>query len=139
MKNLLYLITLGMIILISGCVGGVAGKDCGTDVACLESAATACDPAFGTVSLPAGNATMKMRVEIQSGTKDMCAYYFKVSDVVLPQDASAQDQMIVQIVKGKEMTCKKAAGSLFTSNSFTKNQCSGQLADVMLQSTISSG
>lgn len=135
MKYAIFALMAGAI-LFAGCTGGTAGKNCGADMACLETAAMACDPAFGSISLPSGNFTIAMNVEVQGGTTSQCTYYFKINDITFAsQGMNAQEQQfVVAMMKGKDMTCKKAAGSLFAgNNSFTKSQCTGPLADVILQ------
>lgn len=140
--------TVGLTLLLAGCLGGGL-YDCGSDVACFQEKAASCEPALititNTTTLPGtGTMSMTMRAEIQGGTVEECTFYMKIEDISLSGGdlTPAEQQMfdaVLGIMEGKDMTCKVPATQLGGTTPSTgiadPDACTGSLIDTMEEMT----
>lgn len=126
-----YLALIGLIFVL-GCEGvpaGDVGIDCGTDIACFQSNAETCSPAFIDYTYD----PVVMHLNIIDGTPEDCNLNVKIKEVDVPDDAPQSVKAAIPLAKRTSMLCALTSAQI-SSLDFgqdTLDNCDGTLADIL--------
>lgn len=125
------------IFVMAGCIGASNNyetegiKNCVDNITCYQESLLKCEVAKMRTTQPMDQYQVSVYSEVKEGTAENCKIYFRITDIVLPANATAELKVGAMVMKNTEMICVGPVAEVQNFDPTNIEKCSGSLVDLI--------